>query len=283
MKAPAAASPRATWAPARKDMVGASLGSSRLWFTIAEGIVTEVYYPRIDIPQIKDLGFIIADDRGFWVELRRLGSYSRDARRARRAGGRDRPSSSPLHLHARGLPVAAPRRAAAAPSARRRRRAAALRAAGRAAGRRCRQRPGLGRQAQRPHRAVGRAGAVRHRALRGRRRRRRCLEPLFGRQSGGERRLAGLQPQRPHDLAIRQRRTGRGHHDGRASARGAARARPGHQQGGGGHARPVEPHGRFFEPNGIRSAAPGKRGSPRATARPSAPTSTPCWRCRRRC
>ena len=57
-------------------MVGASLGSSRLWFTIAEGIVTEVYYPRIDIPQIRDLGFIIADDRGFWVELRRLGSYS---------------------------------------------------------------------------------------------------------------------------------------------------------------------------------------------------------------
>jgi glucoamylase len=56
-------------------MVGTSLGSSRLWFTVAQGIVTEVYYPRIDIPQIKDLGFIIADDQGFWVELRRLGNY----------------------------------------------------------------------------------------------------------------------------------------------------------------------------------------------------------------
>ncbi len=76
MKAPSADSPRATWASARKDMVGTSLGSSRLWFTIAEGIVTELYYPRIDIPQIKDLGFIIADDKGFWVELRRLGSYT---------------------------------------------------------------------------------------------------------------------------------------------------------------------------------------------------------------
>ena len=75
MKAPAAAFSFPTWAPARKDMVGASLGSSRLWFTVAEGIVTEVYYPRIDIPQIKDLGFIIADDRGFWVELRRMGNY----------------------------------------------------------------------------------------------------------------------------------------------------------------------------------------------------------------
>ena len=74
--APASPFAHPTWASARKDMVGASLGSSRLWFTVAEGIVTEVYYPRIDIPQIKDLGFIIADDRGFWVELRRLADYS---------------------------------------------------------------------------------------------------------------------------------------------------------------------------------------------------------------
>lgn len=75
MKAPSASAAYPTWAPSRKDMVGASLGSSRIWFTVAEGIVTEVYYPRIDIPQIKDLGFIIADDRGFWVELRRLRGY----------------------------------------------------------------------------------------------------------------------------------------------------------------------------------------------------------------
>ena len=60
------------WAPAGKDMVGTSLGSSRLWFTVAQGIVTEVYFPRIDIPQLKDLGFIVADDQGFWQELRRL-------------------------------------------------------------------------------------------------------------------------------------------------------------------------------------------------------------------
>jgi glucoamylase len=75
MKAPSGPS-TPTWAPARKDVVGASLGSSRLWFTIAQGIVTEIYYPRIDMPQIKDLGFIIADDKGFWVELRRLNNYT---------------------------------------------------------------------------------------------------------------------------------------------------------------------------------------------------------------
>jgi len=76
MKAPQADSSYPTWAHAGKDMVGTSLGSSRLWFTVAEGIVTEVYYPRIDIPQIRDLGFIIADDRGFWIELRRHGDYA---------------------------------------------------------------------------------------------------------------------------------------------------------------------------------------------------------------
>jgi glucoamylase len=42
-------------------MVGCALGSSRLWFTLGFDIVNEVYYPRVDIPQIRDLGFIIAD------------------------------------------------------------------------------------------------------------------------------------------------------------------------------------------------------------------------------
>ncbi|MDA8389186.1 MAG: glycoside hydrolase family 15 protein [Gammaproteobacteria bacterium] len=65
----------ATWSTAAKDGVGCGLSSSRLWFTLAEGIVTEVYYPRIDIPQLKDLGFLIADNEGFWVEIRRLGHY----------------------------------------------------------------------------------------------------------------------------------------------------------------------------------------------------------------
>ena len=56
-------------------MVGCSLGMSRLWFTIGGGIVNEVYYPRVDIPQIRDLGFLIADGRGFWVEVKRLWQY----------------------------------------------------------------------------------------------------------------------------------------------------------------------------------------------------------------
>ena len=51
------------------------MGSPRLWFTLGHGIVNEIYYPRIDIPQIRDLGFIIADGRGFWSELKRVADY----------------------------------------------------------------------------------------------------------------------------------------------------------------------------------------------------------------
>jgi glucoamylase len=64
-----------TWCSSAKEIVGCSLGHSRLWFSIGGGIVNEVYYPRIDIPQIRDLGFIVADDEGFWVEVKRLNSH----------------------------------------------------------------------------------------------------------------------------------------------------------------------------------------------------------------
>ncbi len=64
-----------TWTSSAKDVVGCALGSPRLWFTTGFGIVNEVYYPRVDIPQIRDLGFIVADGKGFWVEVKRLGNY----------------------------------------------------------------------------------------------------------------------------------------------------------------------------------------------------------------
>jgi len=64
-----------TWTSSAKDLVGCALGPARLWFTCGFGILNEVYFPRVDIPQIRDLGFIVADDRGFWVEVKRLHSY----------------------------------------------------------------------------------------------------------------------------------------------------------------------------------------------------------------
>jgi glucoamylase len=64
-----------TWTSSAKDVVGCALGPSRIWFTTGYGILNEVYSPRVDIPQIRDLGFIVADDLGFWVEVKRLDSY----------------------------------------------------------------------------------------------------------------------------------------------------------------------------------------------------------------
>jgi len=65
-----------TWTSSAKDLVGCSLGSSRLWFTLGFGIINEVYFPRTDLPQIRDLGFIVADGSGFWSEVKRIDNYA---------------------------------------------------------------------------------------------------------------------------------------------------------------------------------------------------------------
>jgi glucoamylase len=74
--APGAPGLAPTWCSSAKEIVGCSLGSSRLWFTVGGGIINEVYYPRVDLPQIRDLGFIVADGAGFWVEVKRLWQHS---------------------------------------------------------------------------------------------------------------------------------------------------------------------------------------------------------------
>jgi len=76
MNAPGAPGVRPTWTSSDKDMVGTALGQSRLWFTIGHGIINEVYHPRVDTPQVRDLGFIVADDKGFWVEVKRSRTYT---------------------------------------------------------------------------------------------------------------------------------------------------------------------------------------------------------------
>ncbi|MGH8218683.1 MAG: glycoside hydrolase family 15 protein [Steroidobacteraceae bacterium] len=70
-EAPGAPGIPPAWCSSAKEMIGCSLGPSRLWFTIGGGILNEVYYPRVDTPQIRDLGFLVADGKGFWVEVKR--------------------------------------------------------------------------------------------------------------------------------------------------------------------------------------------------------------------
>lgn len=60
-----------TWSSSAKDAVGTSVVAGRVWFTVGHGILNEVYWPRADRPQIRDLGFIVADDAGFWSEVKR--------------------------------------------------------------------------------------------------------------------------------------------------------------------------------------------------------------------
>ncbi len=60
------------WTRSDKDAVGTAYSaSSRIWFTLAAGIVSEVYYPTIDRPQIRDLQFLITDGETFFHDERR--------------------------------------------------------------------------------------------------------------------------------------------------------------------------------------------------------------------
>jgi glucoamylase len=69
--APGAPGIAPTWSSSAKDAVGTSHHASRVWFTVGHGILNEVYWPRVDAPQVRDLGFIVADDAGFWSEVKR--------------------------------------------------------------------------------------------------------------------------------------------------------------------------------------------------------------------
>ena len=55
-EAPVSPGAAQVWASARKMGVGTSYGQqSKLWFSLAEGIISEVYGPQIDMAHITDL------------------------------------------------------------------------------------------------------------------------------------------------------------------------------------------------------------------------------------
>jgi glucoamylase len=64
-----------TWSSSAKDLVVTALGPSRLWARLGHGIVNEVYWPAKGLPQIRDLGFIVAGG-GRWVEVKRQSRYT---------------------------------------------------------------------------------------------------------------------------------------------------------------------------------------------------------------
>jgi len=64
------------WTHGGKDGVGTAYAASSLvWFTFWNGIVTEVYYPTVDRPQLRDLQYLVTDGKTFFHdEKRRLES-----------------------------------------------------------------------------------------------------------------------------------------------------------------------------------------------------------------
>ena len=73
-------SPKATGAPgiaprwtrSAKDIVGTAYATaSRVWYTLSSGVLNEIYYPTIDMPQVRDLQFLVTDGESFFDEERR--------------------------------------------------------------------------------------------------------------------------------------------------------------------------------------------------------------------
>jgi glucoamylase len=64
--APGAPGQEHTWAPGDKDGFGTSLTtSSKVWYTLNNGALTEVFYPRIDTPSIRDTQLVVSDGKTF--------------------------------------------------------------------------------------------------------------------------------------------------------------------------------------------------------------------------
>jgi glucoamylase len=67
--APGAPGAMPTWTPGSKEAVGTSTSTdSHVWFTLQGGILTEVYYPRLDTADVRTLEFAVSDGKTLWIE-----------------------------------------------------------------------------------------------------------------------------------------------------------------------------------------------------------------------
>ena len=63
-------SPR--WTHSAKDVIGTAYStSSHVWFTISDGVISEVYYSTLDRPQIRDLQLLVTDGETFFHDTHR--------------------------------------------------------------------------------------------------------------------------------------------------------------------------------------------------------------------
>ena len=71
--APGAPGAVPTWTAGSKEAVGTATSTqSHVWFTLERGILTEVYYPRLDTANLRTLEFAVSDGKATWPESRDL-------------------------------------------------------------------------------------------------------------------------------------------------------------------------------------------------------------------
>jgi len=71
--APGAPGSLPTWTSGGKEAVGtATTKDSRVWFTLQGGVLSEVYYPRLDTADVRSLEFAVSDGKKIWLESRDL-------------------------------------------------------------------------------------------------------------------------------------------------------------------------------------------------------------------
>src|ERR1044071_747544 len=65
-EAPGAPGHASNWAPGDKDGFGTARGvRSKVWYTLRDGELSEIYYPRIDTPSTRDTQLIVSDGSTF--------------------------------------------------------------------------------------------------------------------------------------------------------------------------------------------------------------------------
>ncbi|MGJ7904876.1 glucan 1,4-alpha-glucosidase [Actinopolyspora sp. H202] len=75
--APGAPGISSAWTTGAKRGVGTSTTpESKVWHTLGQGILNEVYYPRLDVPNVQDMQYVVSDGRSF-TELERDATTSR--------------------------------------------------------------------------------------------------------------------------------------------------------------------------------------------------------------
>src|SRR5262249_3923974 len=61
-EAPGAPGGGSSWTSGDKLAIGTATDTaSKVWYTVADGITTEVFYPRADVPDVQDLQYVVTD------------------------------------------------------------------------------------------------------------------------------------------------------------------------------------------------------------------------------